>query len=102
MSTLFGFIHDVVADATVGARIYGEDLGVDGIASVFTTAFYFLPGTEQVLLNGVRLKEGTGCDYTRSESVPTNGYDTITLAFVPKIRTLPRTSDYLTIDYDPS
>jgi hypothetical protein len=64
---------------------------------VFTTPETFLnqAGTSIfVYYNGVRLELGVGNDYTLSESVPGNGFDTVTLPFAP----VPP-KDKLTADY---
>jgi hypothetical protein len=70
----------------------------DGVNTVFTTSTKFKHTAtikEILFLNGVRLREGAGNDYTISESTPGTGYDTITLAVAPV------SVDYLTIDLFP-
>ena len=58
-----------------------------GNPQVFTTPEKFVhivPGSSiAVYFNGQRLEQGIGCDFTVSESVPTAGYDTVSLLFTP-------------------
>jgi hypothetical protein len=91
---------DLVELVKLAARRHDQALlgPINGVNTVFTTAAKFRhDGTknEHVFYNGVKLQEGVGCDYVASESVPTTGYDTITLAFVPL------SGDQLTIDFTP-
>lgn len=68
----------------------------NGVNTVFTTSKKFLRNAnvkEMFYINGIRQKEGIGCDYEVSESVPLAGFDTITVAYAP------RPTDVLTIDY---
>lgn len=69
---------------------------INGTNTVFTTAMPFLHNLqtrERVYLNGVRQRDGSGNDYIASESVPLNGFDTITFAEAP------RSGDVITIDF---
>lgn len=71
-------------------------LGVkDGVNTVFTTPDLFVrtPFTETVYRNGDVQEEGIASDYAVSESVPGNGYDTITFDIAP------RNWEKATIDY---
>lgn len=58
-----------------------------GNPSVFTTpeVFVHVVGGASIALyfNGQRLESGAGNDFTVSESSPGDGYDTVTLLFVP-------------------
>lgn len=59
---------------------------INGTNMVFTTPETFMhDGTTSIFvyLNGVRLELGVGNDYVVSESIPGNGYDTVTLPFAP-------------------
>ena len=68
-----------------GSRVYHEVPAgaVDGANSVYKTASVFVPGTEAVYFNGRRQDEGAGFGYVISESVPSAGYDTLTLCGFP-------------------
>ncbi len=71
---------------------------IDGVNLVFTTSVKFTRNSltdEAVYWNGLRLSPGALNDYVPSESVPTMGYDTITMT-VP-----PRAGDTLSIDFSP-
>jgi hypothetical protein len=68
----------------------------NGINKVFTTSLKFSHSAtqkEMVYFNGIRQKEGVGCDYIASESIPLAGYDTLTFDAAP------RANDVLTIDF---
>ena len=69
---------------------------IDGVNTVFTTTIPFmhnLVDREMFHVNGIRQKDGVGCDYIASESAPLLGYDTITMAYAPRV------GDVLTIDF---
>lgn len=81
-----------------GNRIFSEELaGLKNQSNnTYTTAADFVAGSEAVYYNGVRLLEGVGNDYVRSESGGIGtGYDTITLVVAP------HSDDNLLIDYNP-
>lgn len=85
-------------------RRIGEQLAgaIDGVNTVFTTAEKFLyePPFEapQVHLNGLRLNQGPGLDFTVAESGgPGTGHDTIMLAYPPILQ--PPHEDCVTADY---
>lgn len=70
----------------------------NGINTVFTSTVKWRRTSllrEIFYVNGVRQKEGATNDYVASESVPTTGYDTITMAYAP------RSDDVLTLDFFP-
>lgn len=70
----------------------------NGTNLVYTTAAKFDRNgltNECVYLNGIRLSEGVTEDYVASESTPSTGFDTITMAIAP------RGTDKLVIDYNP-
>jgi len=69
---------------------------INGSNVVFTTAAKFTRNgltNESVYLNGVL--QVAADDYVPSESVPTTGYDTITMVMAPRV------GDKLTIDFSP-
>ena len=69
---------------------------INGINTVYTTPVQFkntILFKGLFYINGVRQKQGVGCDYIVTESTPLGGYDTITVAYAP------RTGDVLTLDY---
>lgn len=72
----------------------------DGVNLVFTTSVKFIasgPSKESFSVNGVLLLQGSGNDYTVSESGGVGtGFDTITMAFAP------RANDRLSIDLSPA
>jgi len=71
---------------------------VNGANQTFTSVTKWIRNAntaETLFYNGVRLTEGAGNDYIASESVPTTGYDTVTLAFAPQ------PGDVLVIDFYP-
>ena len=81
-------------------REYSQTLlgPINGTNTIFATAAKFVrDGTRNEVLryNGVKLREGVGCDYVASESLPTTGYDTITMAFPLKF------GDQIDIDFTP-
>ena len=91
--------------AASSTRVYDEvPTGlINGLNTVFTTSADFTAGSEVVYFNGVRQREGVGCDYVRSESGGVGtGFDTITLAVAPRSRSGSKTDDFITIDYDPA
>jgi hypothetical protein len=106
------FVGDAVEATAVGSditvtvsgvagsnRIFNEvpSGAIDGINTAYTTASNFVPGTEELYLNGVHLREGVGCDFTRSESGGVGtGFDTVTLAVIPIV------GDQLWIHYNPA
>jgi len=72
---------------------------IDGVNQVYKTATPFLHNVskkEMFYVNGVRQKQGAGCDYLVSESVPLAGYDTLTM-----IHYAPKIGDDLTVDFYP-
>ena len=84
--------------AVVGARVHDQTFieAIDSIRVVFTIMEKFRHdgvSDEHVFYNGVKLLEGAGNDYIVTESVPTEGYDTVTFQFTPLI------GDKLAIDY---
>lgn len=85
-----------------GSRVFREHVSgvINGVNNVFTTTLNFIPSgpqKETVYYNGVMMESGAGNDYVVSESGgPSTGFDTITLAFVPKV------GDRIWIDYAPS
>lgn len=69
---------------------------INGTNTVYLTTVPFKHTSqfqEMFYINGQRQKEGIGCDYVVSESTPLGGYDTITVAYPPRV------GDVLTIDY---
>jgi hypothetical protein len=105
------FVGDAVTASVVGNyvtvtvagsganRIYNEKpSGVfDSINDTFTTSVDYVPGSEALFYNGVRLTEGVLDDYTRVESGgPGTGFDSLVLACPP----LP--GEHLLIDFDPA
>lgn len=60
---------------------------LNGINLIFTTDLDFLPGSNQVYLNGLRLALGAGMDYTET------GANQITMEYAPS------SSDVIIIDY---
>lgn len=84
--------------AVVGARTHDQNFieAVDNVRTVFTVIEKFRHdgvSDEHVFYNGMKLLEGAGNDYIASESVATEGYDTITFFFAPRL------GDELAIDY---
>lgn len=85
-----------------GSRLFQQSVtGVqDGVNLVFTTALKFLasgPSRESFFVNGVLQLQGSGNDYTVSESGgPGTGYDTITMAYPPL------SYDRLCVDFVPA
>ncbi len=99
-------VGDVITIDFYPASGSGGDLAIDqplvgvlnGINLVFTTSVPFkntATEREAFYLNGLRLRRGAGNDYTISESIPSAGYDTITMEYAPQA------DDTLTIDYYP-
>ncbi len=92
---------DVFLGGPGGGSRYFEQVpigAINGVNAVFSTAQVFVasgPRRQVLTYNGVRLNEGVGCDYEASESVPSAGFDTLTLAFPPKV------GDVLKLDFDP-
>ena len=86
-------------------RVYSETPTglINDANTVFATSQDFIAGSEAVYFNGVRQREGVGCDYVRSESGGIGtGFDTITFAVAPRDRSGSKPDDNVTIDYDPS
>lgn len=82
------------------SRMFRQSLSgaINGVNSVFLSSVKFsrdLGQKESLYLNGVLLEDGAGNDYDVTESVPTTGYDTVTLAGPPKA------GDKLTLDFVP-
>lgn len=80
-------------------RIYNEKPAgdLDSVNDTFTTSVDYVPGTEALYYNGVRLTEGALDDYTRVESGGAGtGYDTLVVACPP----LP--GERLLVDYNPA
>jgi hypothetical protein len=60
---------------------------INGVNSTFVSPVPFIHNLqikERVYLNGIRLREGAGNDYTVAQSVPLGGYDTIVFAVAPR------------------
>lgn len=88
-----------VTVAGSSTRIYNEQpAGVfDAVNDTFTTSVDYVPGTEALYYNGVRLTEGALNDYTRVESGGVGtGYDTLVVACPP----LP--GERLLVDFNPA
>jgi len=89
-----------VGSATSGSRYYHQSVaGIqNGVNTAFTSAQTFIasgPRQQVLVVNGVRQEPGVGCDYEVSESVPSAGFDTLTLAYSPLV------DDVLRLDFDP-
>ena len=82
---------------TVYLRISQSLTGpIDGLNTVFISSVPFLHDAlrqEMFYINGIRQRVGVGNDYVVSESVPSFGYDTITVIYAPK------PGDVLLIDF---
>ncbi len=84
-----------------GARLFQQAVtgARNGVNTIFTTALKFSasgPTIESFYVNGVRQLQGSGNDYTVSESGgPGSGYDTITMAYAPL------SQDQLLVDFVP-
>jgi hypothetical protein len=88
-----------ILGSLAGDRVYNEDLTgtYDSVNATFTTAANFDPGSEIVVYNGQRLREGALFDYVRAESGGAGtGFDTIVVACPPL------SGEWLAIDYNPS
>lgn len=80
-------------------RIYNEIPSgtMDSVNTTFTTSVKYLPGSEALYYNGVRLTEGVTNDYTRTESGGAGtGFDTIVVACAPLA------GERLLIDFNPA
>jgi len=93
-------ITDLVSLIALVNREYRQSLlgPINGTNTIFATSTKFIrDGTRNEVLkyNGVTLDQGGSDDYVASESVPTTGFDTVTLTFAPQV------GDKLIIDFTP-
>lgn len=103
----------IKTDPTSWEQLLGRDSAIDrirrnipligvknGVNKIFTSPDKFVrtPYVETVKYNGITLEEGVGGDYTVSESVPGDGYDTITME-VALLDWEKLTIDYIKKDY---
>lgn len=99
--TEFVTFADIQNLISTGSQESGGQLllgAINGVNQIFTSPVRWVRTAtvqEKLYLNGQRLTEGVGNDYVASESVPSAGFDVITLSFAPSL------GDVLLIDFYP-